>query len=225
MMSVEDAVQSQSEIIRKNISAISTAQRRETAALSAQEKAAGRITDLSGSMLFVYFHALWFGLWILLNIGVVHIPHLTPFDPYPFGLLTLVVSLEAIFLSTFVLIAQNRMARQSQQRAELDLQINLLSEQKAAKVLELLDQIVQQLDKSSSKFHLIPDVEIDALKRSPQPEEVLKVIEDSVKEEAGAVHPEGAKTAREIGAQPDATREDISHVRRKVDEEIKEKFT
>jgi ATPase subunit of ABC transporter with duplicated ATPase domains len=60
---------------------------------------------------------------------------------------------------------------------------------------------------------------------------VLKVIEDSVKEEAGAVHPEGAKTAREIGAQPDATREDISHVRRKVDEaasdvkEIKEKFT
>jgi uncharacterized membrane protein len=130
MMSVEDAVQSQSEIIRKNISAISTVQRRENAALSAQEKTAGWITDLSGSMLFVYFHAIWFGLWILLNIGVVHIPHLTSFDPYPFGLLTLVVSLEAIFLSTFVLIAQNRMARQSQQRAELDLQINLLSEQK-----------------------------------------------------------------------------------------------
>ena len=128
--------ESQSDIVRKNISAITQVQHRESSALPLQERVAGWITDFSGSMVFVYLHSVWFGLWILLNIGLVHIPYLSQFDPYPFGLLTLVVSLEAIFLSTFVLIAQNRLARQSERRADLDLQINLLAEQKAAKVLE-----------------------------------------------------------------------------------------
>lgn len=159
-------VTAQSEIIRKNISAIAEVQRKEVAALSRQERVAGWITNFSGSMRFVYLHTIWFGLWILLNVGLVHIPHLSEFDPYPFGLLTLVVSLEAIFLSTFVLIAQNRLAKQSERRADLDLQINLLAEQKAAKILEMLDQIAQQLDQTSKHFKYTPDAEIEQLKEA-----------------------------------------------------------
>jgi uncharacterized membrane protein len=73
--------------------------------------AAGRrITDFAGCLRFVHLHTAWFGLWILLNSGVVVLSWLGlgPWDPYPFGLLTLVVSLQAIFLLTFVMIAQNR---------------------------------------------------------------------------------------------------------------------
>jgi uncharacterized membrane protein len=69
---------------------------------SAVLRAADAITAFSGSMRFVALHVVWFGAWILINLFVI------PFDPFPFGLLTMVVSLEAIFLSTFVLISQNR---------------------------------------------------------------------------------------------------------------------
>lgn len=174
------AAQAQSEIIRRNISAISALQAREDAALPVQEKIAEQVTRFSGSMVFVYLHALWFGLWILLNVGLLHLPYVSQFDPYPFGLLTLVVSLEAIFLSTFVLIAQNRLARQSEQRAELDLQVDLLAEQKTAKMLALLHQIIQQLDQTNQQFNLQPDTEVTVLEVSPPPEEVLQVIKEEM---------------------------------------------
>lgn len=74
---------------------------------SAEGKIAGKITDFAGSMNFVYFHVLWFGLWIIINNGWLA-PFIEPFDQFPYGLLTMVVSLEAIFLATFIMIAQNR---------------------------------------------------------------------------------------------------------------------
>lgn len=70
---------------------------------------AAAITAFSGSMPFVYFHIIWFGLWIGINHGLLE-PYIHPFDKFPYGLLTMVVSLEAIFLSTFILITQNREA-------------------------------------------------------------------------------------------------------------------
>ena len=81
------------------------------------------ITRFSGSMLFVFLHVVWFGVWIVLNLALPH-----PFDPFPFGLLTLVVSLEAIFLSTFVLISQNQQSAASDQRNEQDFQTNVYAE-------------------------------------------------------------------------------------------------
>ncbi|MEO6723737.1 MAG: DUF1003 domain-containing protein [Blastocatellia bacterium] len=215
---MNDAVQLQSEIIRKNISAIIGVQQRENAALSLQERMARWITEFSGSMGFVYIHTGWFGLWILLNSGLVHISHLSQFDPYPFGLLTLVVSLEAIFLSTFVLIAQNRLARQSERRAELDLHINLLSEQKAAKVLEMLDQIARQLDQTSKRFNFKPDAEVEALKISPQPEDVLEVIEQAVKEQTAIVTQEVMEAGVEISAERDAVRKDVGQAQERIEE-------
>jgi uncharacterized membrane protein len=222
---------SQGEIIRKNISALAELQRKEDARLPLQERIAGWITDFSGSMAFVYIHAVWFGLWILLNVGLINIPHLSQFDPYPFGLLTLVVSLEAIFLSTFVLIAQNRLARQSERRAELDLQVNLLAEQKAAKILELLDQITRQLDQTSNRFNFTPDAEVAALKVSPEPQEVLQVIEEAVNEETEEIKQEVAKVSEEVSAKTGAVREDVEQVEGKVEEvtsdveRIKERIT
>ena len=177
-------VRSQSEILQKNVAATVAIQRREAKGRSFQDRLAAFMTNFSGSMVFVYFHALWFGLWMLLNLGFVHIPHVTQFDPYPFGLLTLVVSLEAIFLSTFVLIAQNNLAAVSERRAELDLQVNLLAEQKTAKVLELLDTVARELDSMHSRFNYRTDAEIQALKRSPETEDVLDVIEQGTEEDA-----------------------------------------
>ena len=70
---------------------------------------AERITRFSGSMPFVYLHIIWFGFWICANHGLFA-PFILPFDPFPYGLLTMIVSLEAIFLSTFIMVAQNRQA-------------------------------------------------------------------------------------------------------------------
>lgn len=93
----------------------------------AQDRVADRVTAFAGSMAFVYIHGLWFGLWILVNLGL-HLAGLPRFDPYPFGLLTMIVSLEAIFLATLVMISQNRQARRSDIRSELDFENNVRAE-------------------------------------------------------------------------------------------------
>ena len=92
----------------------------------AEDETADRITNFAGSMRFLYLHGAWFAVWIALNIGLAGAS--MAFDKYPFGLLTMIVSLEAIFLSTFVMISQNRQASRSDIRAELDFETNLRSE-------------------------------------------------------------------------------------------------
>ena len=87
-----------------------------------QDRVADQITAFSGSMAFVYLHVFWFALWCIGNLIWWR------FDPFPFGLLTLIVSLEAIFLSTFVLLSQNRESARSDERAEIDFETNVLSE-------------------------------------------------------------------------------------------------
>lgn len=208
---------SQNQIIRKNMAAISEMQRKDVAARKPQERISDSITRFSGSTVFVFIHVAWFGLWILLNVNLIHIPYISEFDPFPFGLLTMVVSLEAIFLSTFVLISQNRMAALSEKRAELDLQVNMLAEQKAAKTLELLEHIAQQLDTVYERFTYTTDPEIQALKVSPEPREVLQVMEDAVKEEAkDAVH-SIKQTVKDITGEVEAVRDDVED----MDAEVK----
>ena len=96
------------------------------AVLDAQDKAADRVTNFAGSLRFVYMHSVWFGIWILLNVGILGAS--LKFDPFPFGLLTMIVSLEAIFLSTFVMVSQNRQAKRSDIRAQMDFETNLRAE-------------------------------------------------------------------------------------------------
>jgi uncharacterized membrane protein len=98
-----------------------------TAALRrASDEVADKITNFAGSMAFVSLHSAWFVAWIVLNVGLLG--SALVFDKFPFGLLTMIVSLEAIFLSTFVMIAQNRQAARADARSQIDFEDNLRSE-------------------------------------------------------------------------------------------------
>jgi uncharacterized membrane protein len=207
----------QSEIVRKNTAAIAQMQRKVTEARTIGGRIADGITDFTGSMLFVYVHVVWFAVWILLNVGLIHIPHVSEFDKFPFSLLTMIVSLEAIFLSTFVLISQNRLACASEKRAELDLQVNLLAEQKATKVLEMLDQITQQLDQVGSRFNFKRDPEVEALKVSPEPQEVLKVIEETTEDELKETK-KISKAVEDITDEMEAVQHEVKRHSGKLDE-------
>ena len=96
------------------------------AVMRVQDRVADKITGFAGSLNFVYIHSVWFGVWILINVGLIGVS--AEFDKFPFGLLTMIVSLEAIFLSTFVMVSQNRQAARADVRAELDFETNLRSE-------------------------------------------------------------------------------------------------
>jgi uncharacterized membrane protein len=131
----------------------SAARRRERFALlterrrGLQDRAADQITAFSGSMMFVYLHVLWFTAWIVLNETRWR------FDPYPFGLLTLIVSLEAIFLSTFVLFSQNREAARANVRSQIDFETNVLSE-------AWLEALADKLGIDVAKVHATADSRI-----------------------------------------------------------------
>ncbi len=90
-----------------------------------QDRVSDRITGFAGSLNFVYLHTVWFIIWIALNVGLVGAS--LQFDKYPFGLLTMIVSLEAIFLSTFVMVSQNRQAARANIRSQVDFESNLQS--------------------------------------------------------------------------------------------------
>src|SRR3989344_4284873 len=101
------------------------------------------LTAICGSTTFLIFHVVFFLSWILINTGVV--PQIPPFDPYPFGFLTLVVSLEAIFLAIFILVSQNRSSYISTIRDEVHLGVNLIAEEEITKILEVLAEIRREL--------------------------------------------------------------------------------
>lgn len=129
--------------IRRNIKAIAELEEDFVRNRSLKVRIADSIAEFSGTVTFVVIHAVIFALWIAINLGMF--ASVGKFDPYPFMLLSVAVSLEAIFLSTFVLIKQNRMSQRADQRAHLDLQINLLTEQEMTLVLQLLQKIARRL--------------------------------------------------------------------------------
>src|SRR5436853_58446 len=120
-------------VVQQNINALLEARKKYEKHKTTTDHIADAITKWSGSMSFVYLHIVLFAVWIVANVKWFG---LTPFDPFPFGMLTTVVSLEAIFLSTFVLVSQNRQAALSDRRSDLDLQIDLLSEREVTRILQ-----------------------------------------------------------------------------------------
>ena len=132
------------------------------------DRLAEAIAKFCGSMTFVWVHVIWFGGWILLNLlpGIRHV------DPFPFTFLTLIVSLEAIFLSTFILISQNLDSRISERRSHLDLQLNLLSEQENTKMIVMLHAIAAKVGAD-----LTHDSDIKALSEETQPERLIEQID------------------------------------------------
>ena len=147
------------------LDAVSAAERTMT------DRVVEKITAFCGSMTFVWAHLIWFGGWLVMNL-IPHVPREFRFDPYPFQLLTLVVSLEAILLSTFILISQNRQAKIADRRNHLDLQINLLAEQESTKTLYLLSAIAAKLGVVSDD-----DPEIAVLEEATRPDYLVEQIE------------------------------------------------
>lgn len=129
--------------IFENVRRIGRLEEEQLRARSSSERLAGVVTRAAGTAVFALAHLLWFVVWIGLNTG--RIARIEPFDPFPFNLLTMIVSLEAIFLSIWILISQNQMARQADRRAHLDLQINLLAEQESTATLRTVQAIAQHL--------------------------------------------------------------------------------
>ncbi|BDI34324.1 hypothetical protein CCAX7_63750 [Capsulimonas corticalis] len=132
------------DLTERNIALVAQIDKSAMARRSPTDRVVDIITAFCGSMSFVWVHLIWFGGWIFVNVTPGLGKHLH-FDPYPFQLLTLVVSLEAIFLSTFILISQNRQGHLADRRNHLDLQINLLSEQENTKMLQMLEAIQDHL--------------------------------------------------------------------------------
>lgn len=134
----------ESEALEENVKAITDWERAALHSRSRTEQLGEWITRTAASGPVMLVHVVWFAAWVVANLRLI--PRMTPFDPFPFPLLTMTVSLEAIFLSLFVLASENRLAHQSDKRAHLDLQVNLLAEREMTAVLQLLQDIAAHLD-------------------------------------------------------------------------------
>ena len=161
--------------LERNITALEQRRRDQAAAASREERLADGITRFTGSMRFVYLHLVIFGLWIIANLGWV--PIVPAWDP-SFVVLAMIASVEAIFLSTFVLISQNRMAAVTEKRAELDLQISLLAEHEITKLVAMVAEIRERVGLQHA------DLEVEELARDVAPEAVLDAIEETAGKDA-----------------------------------------
>lgn len=162
-----------SRVIERNIRTILRLRVEAARRRRVQDRLADAVTAFSGRMAFVYLHVAWFALWILLNTGWFESSlGIHPFDPFPYGLLTMIVSLEAIFLSTFVLISQNRQSAEAERRADLALHTGLLTEHELTRVLLMLDAIQDKMGIPNDEDQDLIDLEMET-----RPEDVLAEIE------------------------------------------------
>jgi uncharacterized membrane protein len=158
-----------SPVLERNIRALQLRREREEKGATAEERIAEAITRFTGSMRFVYLHLAFFGFWIVANLG--WLPGVPSWDP-SFVVLAMIASVEAIFLSTFVLISQNRMSAAADKRADLDLQISLLAEHEVTRLVTLVSAIADRMGVETQV-----DAELDEIKRDVAPEAVLDEIE------------------------------------------------
>ncbi len=165
------------QVVDRNIRALLARQREEERQRRLQDRIADAITAFTGSMAFVYIHLVLFGLWIAINLG--WIPPVPRFDP-SFVILAMVASVEAIFLSTFVLITQNRMAALADKRADLDLQVSLLAEHEVTRLITLVQAIAQHMGLEESR-----NPELSELAHDVHPEKVLERIEENTRQQRG----------------------------------------
>jgi uncharacterized membrane protein len=168
------------DVIERNIGTLLRLREQTAQGRTLQAYLADAITSFSGRMLFIYLHILWFGGWIVVNAGW---GPLRPFDPFPYGLLTMIVSLEAIFLATFVLISQNRLSEEAERRADLHLHIGLLTEHEVTRALQMLDAVQKHMGIVNHTASELAQLEVET-----KPEDVLAEIHrlhDYVQQRAG----------------------------------------
>lgn len=130
-------------VAEENIRAVARIQREAEQRRTFAQRVSDHVSSFASRESTVVWHFVWFAIWIAANVRLLP---LRPFDPFPFSLLTTMVSLEAIFLTLFVLASQNRLTQEADRRAHLDLQVNLLAEQEMTVVLQMLKEICEHLE-------------------------------------------------------------------------------
>jgi uncharacterized membrane protein len=167
-------------VAEENIRAIARLQSKAQACRTPSQRFGDWITLCAAREGSVLFHIVWFAVWIVLNTRIFR---LEPFDPFPFTLLTTVVSLEAIFLTLFVLASENRLTQEADRRGQLDLQVNLLAEQEMTLVLRMLREICEHLDLRDT----IGSERFQELEKRTDISQLAEQLEQSGGEEARAV--------------------------------------
>lgn len=159
-------------VVHRNIRTMLQLRQQAEQSKGIQYRFGNAITRFIGSLLFVGVQIFLVLGWILVNLG--WISRFRPFDPYPFTLLSTLLTIEAIFIAIFILLNQNHMADLQQKREELDIQISLLTEQEVTEIMGLVDTISRHLRvKGNSK-------DLSDLKKETSPVEVLQEIEKEI---------------------------------------------
>jgi len=164
---------SHQETVQRRRKAIKSFKAKADAKRTVTEKFADFLTVKFGTVTFLVLNVIWFAIWIPINTG--HVPFIDPFDPFPFGLLTMIVSLEAIALAIIVLISQNREARVSELRDEIELHLNTVSEGELTKLISLM---IVLLEKEGVK--ITDDPELKKMLKPVDSAEVLRQLEDEL---------------------------------------------
>jgi len=172
-----ESARATSESAQQNIRTIAKLEQETIEHRALSERIGDAFTRVMGSLGFVVAHAIGFGAWFSINLGLI--PGVEPFDPFPFGILTLIVSAEGVFLAIFVLLSQNRMSRLSSQRAHLNLQISLLAEQETTKLLQHLRRISEHLGIPESEL----DHEVERLSQATHLETLAEELKKTLPEE------------------------------------------
>lgn len=172
LLNTINPLNSQQENIETRRQAIKSFKAKANAKRTPTEKFADLMTSKFGSISFLLLNALWFGAWIAVNVG--WIPALDAFDPFPFGLLTMIVSLEAIFLAIIVLVSQNREARVAELREEIELQISTVSETEITKMIHLLTILLEKqgvkIDEDPELKRMLKPINNDAIEQQIEKE-------------------------------------------------------
>ena len=163
----ENSRQSQS-----NIDSIVSQEEEALERRSSSERLADAVGGFAGSLFFVVFHLALVIAWLLVNSG--KIPGARPFDPYPFSLLGVIVAVEAVILSSFILMRQNRMMRRGERREHLNLQVDLLAEKEITKLLQMVRAICGQMGLQN----IMADKEIGELSQTTSIESLSQTLED-----------------------------------------------
>ena len=141
------------------------------------ERLAEGITNFTGSLPFVWIHIVWFSLWILLDLPWWGYK---PLDPFPFTFLTMIVSLEAIFLSAFILMSESKQGRLADQRARVNLEVDMIAEREITKLMELVVSIHQHLG-----IHRPADRELESMQKTTDIEQLAQVAQATAEKQNG----------------------------------------
>jgi uncharacterized membrane protein len=179
-------------LVKESVEQFAHLTARERHAMGFGDRMAGRISAMAGSLPFALMNGVFFAVWLLINSELGGMP---AFDPYPFGALTVIVSLEAIFLAIFVLMSQNRQSTASDHRASVDMHMNAITEREITKVLELLQEISEQLG-----AHTKQDTELQHMMQRTDVKELTEAIED-VEDRLDEVSEEKAPSANEMSGE------------------------